>query len=136
MFSVETTISPMRYDTLLDRVLELIAMDVTGESRKESPIDTGRLRGSISLPIRLDAYTWGIAINAAYWKPVHFGAWPHDIFPRNKKALAFTVKGANVICSVVHHPGNKPNPFVDRAFKTVETHLDTIVDYALEEAGL
>jgi len=41
-----------------------------------------------------------------------------------------------VICSVVHHPGNKANPFVDRAFKTVETHLDTIVDYALEEAGL
>ena len=125
MFSVETTISPMRYDTLLDRVLELIAMDVAGESRKESPIDTGRLRGSISLPIRLDAYTWGIAINAAYWKPVHFGARPH--------VIKLTTKGGDVI---INHPGNKPNPFVDRAFKTVETHLDTIVDYALEEAGL
>lgn len=44
---------------------------------------------------------------------VEYGTRPHDIYPRNKQALYWP--GARHPVSVVHHPGTRPNPFLERA---------------------
>lgn len=40
------------------------------------------------------------------------GTNPHDIRPRNKSVLRFEVRGRVVYTKLVHHPGNRPNPFL------------------------
>lgn len=43
------------------------------------------------------------------------GTKPHEIRPRNKKVLRFTVGGTVVYARRVDHPGTKPNPFLWKA---------------------
>ncbi|MFF2612378.1 hypothetical protein [Kitasatospora sp. NPDC058046] len=45
------------------------------------------------------------------------GTRPHIIRPRRAKALRFEVGGRTVFAKVVHHPGTKPNPFLQRALR-------------------
>ena len=45
------------------------------------------------------------------------GTRPHIIRPRRAKALRFDVGGRVVFAAVVHRPGTKPNPFLQRALR-------------------
>lgn len=45
------------------------------------------------------------------------GTRPHEIRPVRARVLRFTVGGRVVYASVVHHPGNQPNPFMERALR-------------------
>ena len=45
------------------------------------------------------------------------GTRPHVIRPRVKKVLRFTVGGRTVFAKLVHHPGTKPNDFLNEALK-------------------
>ena len=45
------------------------------------------------------------------------GTRPHRIVPRTKKALRFTVGGQVVYATLVNHPGNKPNNFLNEALR-------------------
>lgn len=122
--------------TLVPKMLEQVAIAIFGETSREAPVDTGRLAGSVQFPKKVPPLEFQIVINAAYWKPVQFGSgkWgpnkkPYPIFPKTKQALAFKVGGNLVIVkSVKAHPGQRPNPFIDRAIATVERQLDTIAD--------
>jgi hypothetical protein len=49
---------------------------------------------------------------ASYANFVEFGTKPHDIFPKDKKALFWA--GAEHPVKVVHHPGTKANDFMGR----------------------
>jgi len=52
--------------------------------------------------------------NVKYGPDLEFGTAPHDIRPVAKKALYW--KGASHPVKVVHHPGNKPYPFLRPAY--------------------
>lgn len=46
---------------------------------------------------------------------VHDGTRPHTIRPRNAQVLRFVVDGRVVFARVVHHPGTRARPFIQRA---------------------
>lgn len=50
---------------------------------------------------------------------VNDGTRPHIIRPKNAKTLRFKVGGRVVYAKVVHHPGTRPRPFLDRALNEV-----------------
>lgn len=122
--------------SVVSRAIELVAFALAGFMKDEAPFAKGNLRDKISWPEQLGPLEFGINIDAPYWRPVQFGAKPHVIYPRTKKALAFTVNGDRVVCAYVFHPGNVANPFIDRAIDRVEDRIDSAVDQALQEAGL
>lgn len=45
------------------------------------------------------------------------GTRPHQIRPRYRKALKFTLKGRTVFATLVNHPGTKPNDFLTKALR-------------------
>ena len=52
---------------------------------------------------------------APYARFVHDGTKPHLIFPNKKKMLRWAGGGVFHFAKVVHHPGNKPDRWMDRA---------------------
>lgn len=57
---------------------------------------------------------------------VHFGTAPHDITPKNKKALRWNTVGGFAFAKKVEHPGYKGDPFMTKAAQTTFTKLDQI----------
>lgn len=87
-----------------------------------APVDTGRLRASIRLERRrtlLLRTQWTIGSDVFYAPFVNDGTRPHIIRPKRAQVLRFRVGGQTVYARVVHHPGNRPNPFLDRALEEV-----------------
>lgn len=58
---------------------------------------------------------FGVPGITSYLADHMFGAPPHVIRPRRRKALRYIQNGRVVFARRVHHPGNKPNPFLTRA---------------------
>ena len=58
-----------------------------------------------------------------YAAPVYYGARPHVIVPRNARALYWP--GARHPVRRVNHPGNAPNPYLDRG---VDAALPAVID--------
>lgn len=86
------------------------------DAKREAPVDTGRLRSSITT----EQEGWNrvvVGTNVEYAEAVEFGTPPHVIEPKEKKALAFTVGGKRVVVKRVNHPGTKARPFLRRAFR-------------------
>lgn len=52
----------------------------------------------------------------------------------NRSALRFTVGGRVVYAKVVHHPGAKPDPFLDAAERATDEDLTAGVDAAVAQA--
>lgn len=96
---------------------------VVNRAKILAPVDTGRLRASIG-PAQYRR-TWTlrpqvtISVGVNYAEMVHDGTRPHIIRPRNAQALRFMVGGRVVYARVVHHPGTRPRPFLDRAIREV-----------------
>lgn len=87
-----------------------------------APVDTGRLRASIRIESRRllslrSVYTIGSDVSYAAY--VHDGTRPHQIRPRNAKALRFVIGGRVVYARVVNHPGTRARPFLDRALREI-----------------
>lgn len=85
-------------------------------------MDTGRLRASGKIKkagwfsLRPKAT---IVFDVDYAAFVNDGTAPHIIRPRNARVLRFVVGGQVVYARVVHHPGTRANPFLDRALREV-----------------
>lgn len=104
------------------RELETAGRLVVNRAKVLAPVDTGRLRASIrsrtsrsfTLRPRLEVFT-----DVQYAVYVHDGTRAHIIRPRNARVLRFTVGGQVVYARVVHHPGTRPRPFLDRALREI-----------------
>lgn len=100
------------------RELENTGRRVVNRAKILCPVDTGRLRASIKGKA---SRTWTlrpqftVSSNVDYAPMVHDGTRPHIIRPRTKQALKFKVGGQTVFAKVVHHPGTRARPFLDRA---------------------
>lgn len=95
---------------------------VVNRAKILAPVDTGRLRASIQGRF---SRTWTLRpqftvfTNVEYAQMVHDGTRPHIIRPKNAQALRFRVGNRIVFARVVHHPGTRPRPFLDRALAEV-----------------
>lgn len=100
------------------RELENTGRRVVNRAKILCPVDTGRLRASIK---GRASRTWTlrpqytVSSNVDYAPMVHDGTRPHIIRPRTKQVLKFNVGGQVVFAKVVHHPGTRARPFLDRA---------------------
>lgn len=98
--------------------LENTGRRVVNRAKILCPVDTGRLRASIKGKA---SRTWTLRpqftvfSNVDYAPMVHDGTRPHIIRPRTKQVLKFNVGGQVVFAKVVHHPGTRARPFLDRA---------------------
>lgn len=104
------------------RELEATARQVVNRAKILAPVDTGRLRASIRIESRRtltlrSVYTVGSDVE--YARMVHDGTRPHVIRPKTANVLRFRVGGRWVYAKVVHHPGTKARPFLDRAVREV-----------------
>lgn len=98
------------------------ARQVVNRARVLAPVRTGRLRASIRserrgfFGLRL---RWTVGSDVEYASMVNDGTRPHIIRPVRKQALKFRIGGRTVFATVVHHPGTRPRPFLDRALREV-----------------
>jgi N6-adenosine-specific RNA methylase IME4 len=83
---------------------------------------------------------WGFDIGTfmARWYPlatyapyVEFGTAPHIIRAVNKKVLANAATG-QIFGPVVHHPGTKANPFMERIIASSQPEINDLFGQALE----
>ena len=110
-------------DILAQRTYQ-IARALQNNIKKQAPYKEGRLKRSIRVDTRITKkagiatgyYDEGIAPHGDY---VLFGTPPHEIRPKNKKAL----KTPYGVFKKVEHPGTKANDFLGRGL------LDTIAMY-------
>jgi len=68
---------------------------------------------------------------AFYGHYVREGTDPHEIRPRNAKALRFEIAGEVIFAAKVNHPGTKPNPY----HKRVMARMRGQVQYLVNEMG-
>lgn len=102
---------------------------ILATEKSEVPIKTGQLRRSITLeykPISVSIYP-----TVKYALPVHDGSKPHVIMAKGK-ALVFKKDGKLIFARRVNHPGNKPNPFVERTVSKTESPVNNLFTKALE----
>lgn len=91
---------------------------------------TSNLSRSIHIGVITDDYV-DVVASAAYAAAIELGARPHDITPNARKALRFAKAGSGParltgsprvgqavqFAKIVHHPGNRPYPFLRPAAK-------------------
>jgi len=95
---------------------------VVNRAKVLAPVRTGRLRSSIRAePPRFFSLRGMVKVGSdlEYAGFVNDGTRPHVIRPRRAKALRFTVGGRVVFAKVVNHPGQRAQPFLDRALREV-----------------
>jgi hypothetical protein len=69
----------------------------------------------------------------AFYAPyVEFGTAPHDIRPVNARVLANTKTG-DIFGTLVHHPGTKANPFMERIVESAQPEIADLFGTALEK---
>lgn len=107
----------------LDLFAKGFVSTVSATAKSIAPVRTGRLKASIhpdpvrrSGPWRIDT---GVSADAPYAAPVHQGARPHVILPRNARVLRFEVGSRIVFARRVNHPGQRAQPFLSNAVHRV-----------------
>ena len=120
-----------QFPNVISKALQYVALDVDANVGKEAPKITGRLAGSWMAHI-LNPMTWVINSNVKYRWWVNDGTKPHEIRPVNAQALHFKVGGDEVFCKVVHHPGTKANPYIQRAVALTEKRIPEFADKAIK----
>lgn len=90
------------------------------------PIMTGNLKAShtIDEPSPLERRLYPDEVRAPYAESVILGSGPHDIYPTSARALWWP--GAPHPVAVVHHPGNRPNPYLEYA--AMDTDMESVVE--------
>lgn len=107
----------------LEEFAKSFVQRVVSQARQIAPERTGNLKRSIVADSVQRVGPWsvstGVSVLANYAAPVHEGARPHVIRPRNARALRFEWHGRTVFFKSVNHPGNRPNRFLSNAVHRV-----------------
>ena len=92
------------------------------------PWRTGFLTQSFRAELTTGLLRW--FPTASYAPHVEFGTKPHVILPKEKQALYWP--GARHPVKRVNHPGQKPNPFMERILSESQAEIDATFVKALE----
>jgi hypothetical protein len=87
-----------------------------------APVRTGYMASTVYKQISDSEGVVGVA--ASYARVVVEGSAPHEIRPANGEVLAFMIAGKMIFTPIVHHPGTKPNPFMQNAFEQAQSKVD------------
>jgi HK97 gp10 family phage protein len=99
-----------------------------------APVRTGYLASTVYKQVLDGEGVVGVA--ASYAKAVVEGTAPHEIRPANSSVLVFMVAGKKIFTPIVHHPGTKPNPFMQNALEETKSKVDvTFAELWLELVG-
>jgi HK97 gp10 family phage protein len=99
-----------------------------------APVKTGYLASTVYKQVSGSEGVVGVA--ASYARVVVEGSAPHEIRPANGEVLVFMVAGKKIFTPIVHHPGTKPNPFMQNAFEEAQSKVDsTFAELWLELVG-
>ena len=132
MFTVEVSTSGLEFDEvaskfskeLRQKLIEKLADVAYASAFFGAPWKTGKLAGSIVKEIGDgEASIQALAPHAVY---VVKGTRPHEIRPVNASVLAFEIRGKMVFTPIVHHPGTKPNPFMQNAVEDARSKVDEV----------
>jgi hypothetical protein len=88
-----------------------------------APVRTGYLASTVYKQVSDNGGVVGVA--ASYARVVVEGSAPHEIRPANGGVLAFMIAGKMVFTPIVHHPGTKPNPFMQNALEEAQSKVDS-----------
>jgi hypothetical protein len=91
------------------------AIRVESRAKQLCPVDTGRLRSSITHELVKSGggvMLARIGTNVSYARDVHEGTRPHVIRPRSARVLRFPAGGRIVYTAYVNHPGTRGRPFL------------------------
>lgn len=145
----------MQSPALSVNMLGRLALSVVAEAKRDVPRKTGNLGRSIHRGAVSAEYA-EVRASAGYAAFVEFGTRPHLIVPVRARALAWpaqaggarltgsarksTQRGGNGgmrFARAVHHPGTRPNPFMERAFQRAvsQAHLEEVVVAAWNAGG-
>ena len=113
-------------------IRESITLDLQRDITEETPRKTGELKRSILRGIRISNLRGEIGTNLNYALYVHRKTKPHIIVPKTKKALYW--KGAAHPYRIVHHPGTKANPFMERGVRKAEPSINRRFQVGLRDA--
>lgn len=93
------------------------AVKVESAAKRFCPVDTGRLRSSITWRLGRGprGFFADIGTNVAYALYVERGTRPHLIVPSQKRALYW--RGASHPVARVNHPGTRARPFLAPALR-------------------
>ena len=111
-----------------DKFVKVLGFQLANKFAEKAPKNTGHLARSFPGTFRTEGGAIFFEL-PAYWRSVEFGSPPHIIRPKGKKALFW--KGAKHPVKIVHHPGNKPNPFVRNEINNIS---EAMVEKALKVA--
>lgn len=94
--------------------------------KAHAPVGKGPKAGEFRDSIRAQRSLGGMAARlefvsgAPHARFVIEGTKPHEIRPRQARALYWVDSGGSHFARLVHHPGTRPNPFVRRAVRPME----------------
>jgi len=110
-------IAPVKMTIELGKAINRIITKIENDAKRNAPVNKqsggGNLRQSIR-SIMLGPARGKVEVGANYGIYVHEGTRPHIIRVRQKKVLANKREG-RIFGKVVHHPGTKKNPFLQKA---------------------
>ena len=126
----------------LDGWMQATTLHLEREIVLRTPKKEGTLQKSISSEVQ-KVGQFGVAgiVSTAlnYALPVEFGSKPHDITPKNGKALAFMMRGVPAFAKKVHHPGSKGAFMFTKALqanvKQIESDFASFVDHVLAKVA-
>lgn len=120
-----------KYSMALDNAGYLIAAKLQEYIIKETPYKTGHLGRTVVADYDRSRKVVWVGSPLKYAEYVERGTRPHEIRPRNKKALAWGKdKGGGkkeFVRKRVMHPGTDPNPFVERAIRNAFPEIENII---------
>ena len=115
----------------LQKAIEASVAEIQKNATKGTvPWKTGYLVQSFGLGILIGRLIGRIAPTANYAIYVHEGTGPHEIRPKNGKALFWP--GAAHPVAKVNHPGTKPNRFIPRILGKATPGINRHFERALE----
>jgi len=101
--------------------------NVTGVMERNVTHKVKSMAGTVYIDDRDMMVQWrGRPINYAFF--VLYGTQPHEIKPKNKKALRFDTLGGFVFSKTVHHPGYAGDDFLTAGMQETFQNLGRLLD--------
>lgn len=127
-------------------ILEQEASGLIEEIKRKIPTvgirdTTGRLANCLKIR-KVDDNTVNIYTDPEinFFDFLEYGTKPHDIYPRNAKALKFEVEGQTIFSKHVRHPGTRPyKPFglaVEENRESIIKRVRSLVELSPEPTGV
>jgi len=127
--------APMKMTTALHKAINRIVLKIERDAKRNAPVNKkgggGNLRQSIR-SMMIGPARGKVEAGAGYAVFVHEGTRPHIIRIRQRKVLANKREG-KIFGKVVHHPGTKANPFLQKAVDDNENFIDKEFESAVKK---